>query len=96
MVTRPAHAKSTSHATRHTYHVAEVEAERDGAVTAVVVEAVAAEHEGAERHVRRVHGLEREAGLLTVEVGITHEITDRLNDLLEKVALDETSLKHDG
>ena len=39
----------------------------------------------------RLHG---DASLRAVDIGVGDQVADRLDDLLEQVALDETSLKH--
>jgi len=65
-------------------HGGERDAERDRAVAAEVLEAVLAQQQRHERHVARVHGLQRDAGGRAIKVAIGHEVLDGLEDLLEE------------
>ena len=70
-------------ALEHLGHVVEVHAHGYVAVAAIVLEALGSEKKRHEGDVAGVHGLEREAGGGAVEVGIVHEVLDRLHDLLQ-------------
>lgn len=77
-------------------HGAQVDAELEAAVAAVVLEALGVEHEGDQRDVARVHGLEGDALGRAVEVGIGDEVLHGLEDLLEQTGLVELGFKHLG
>jgi len=62
-------------------------------VAAEVVEALRTHLERAQRDVRAVHRLQRDARARHVEVGLAHEILEGLNDLLDQIALHETCLR---
>ena len=59
----------------------EVDAERDVAVAAEGREGFGLEHHGDEGDVGVVHGLERDAGVIAVEVAILDEVFDRIDNL---------------
>ena len=67
-------------ALEHLGHVGEVDAHGDVAVAAVVLEALGSEEEGNQGNVAGVH---RRA----VEVGVVHQILDRLHHLLQQAPL---------
>ena len=59
----------------------EVDAEGDVAIAAEGGEGFGFEHHRHESHVRVVHSLERDAGVITVEVAVLHEVFDRIDHL---------------
>jgi hypothetical protein len=59
----------------------EVDSEREVAVAAEGREGFGLEHHGDEGDVGVVHGLERDAGVIAVEVAVLHEILDGIDDL---------------
>mmetsp|Transcript_37364 Transcript_37364/g.98845 ORF Transcript_37364/g.98845 Transcript_37364/m.98845 type:complete len:345 (+) Transcript_37364:1-1035(+) len=81
-------------ALEHLAHGGQVDTERDVAVAAVVVEAIGTQEQRNERHMARVHGLQRDASRRAVEVGLSDEVLHGLGDLLEHTALSHASLKH--
>lgn len=76
-------------------HRGHVDAELDRAVAAVGLKALGAEEQSNKRNVAAVHGLELNTSARALKVGLGDEILDGLEDLLEKVAVRQTSLKHD-
>ncbi|KAM2617877.1 hypothetical protein COP2_035808 [Malus domestica] len=72
-----------SGAPEHLGHVAEVHTHGDVAVASVVLEALRSEKEGNECHVAEVHDLKGEVGGRVVEVGVVHQVLDRLQHLLQ-------------
>eukprot|EP00968_Pinguiococcus_pyrenoidosus_P002525 scaffold143_cov260-Pinguiococcus_pyrenoidosus.AAC.18 len=77
-------------------HVGHVEPQRHVAVAAEEIEALRAEKEGHEGHVRRVHGLQAEAGFRALQVRVGDQLIDGADHLLQQVALDESCFKHVG
>jgi hypothetical protein len=75
-------------------HGSKVDAERGVAVSAVAVQTFAAEAQGDESDVTRVHGLEGDATGGAVKVGFVNEVFDTVHDLLEDTTLEETSFEH--
>ncbi|KAJ8544259.1 hypothetical protein ON010_g12008 [Phytophthora cinnamomi] len=71
-------------------------AQRDVAVAAVVLEALGAQQQRHERHVRAVHGLQRQARLGAVDVALGDEVLHGLHDELHDAALGESGLEHGG
>jgi len=65
---------------------AQVDAQRQVAVAAVWREALGFEDHRHERHVRVVHGLKGDAGVVAVEVAVLHELSDGLDYLLGDVS----------
>ena len=59
----------------------EVDAERNVAVAAVWLELLRSQHHGHERDVRIVHGLERDARVIAVEVAVLYQVLDRIDRL---------------
>lgn len=72
----------------------EVDTESNVAVTAVGSEPLGLEHHADERDVGVVHGLEGDAGVITVEVAVLDEVLDSVDDLLEELGLLKTCFKH--
>lgn len=72
----------------------EVDAECDVAIASEGREGVGLEQHGNEGDVAVVHGLETHAGIVTFEVAILDKVLDGFDNLLEKVGLFETCLKH--
>ena len=68
-------------ASQHLRERGEVDAERDVAVAAEGREGLGFEHHGDEGDVRVVHGLQRDARVVAVEVAVLHEVFDRVDDL---------------
>jgi hypothetical protein len=60
---------------------AEVDAQRNVAVAAKGREALGLEHHRHERDVRVVHGLQRDARVVAVEVAVLHQVLDGVDDL---------------
>ena len=60
-----------------------VDAERKVAIAAEGREGFGLEHHGNEGDVGVVHGLERNAGIIAVEVAVLHEVLDGVDDLYE-------------
>ena len=58
-----------------------VDAEGEVTVAAEGREGLGLEHHGNEGDVRVVHGLERNAGVIAVEVAVLHEVLDGVDDL---------------
>ena len=59
----------------------QIDAQGDVAVAAVGREPFGAEQHGHQRHVRVVHGLQGDSGVIAVEVAVLHEILDGVGDL---------------
>ena len=74
-------------------HIGQVHAHAQAAVAAVVVEAIAAQQQRDERHVRGVHGLQAEARRRAVEVRIGHQVLHGLQHLLQQAALRQACLQ---
>ena len=65
-------------------------------VASELVEAVGAEGDRDEGDVRVVHGLELDAGVGAVPRGLVQQVLQGLQNLLEEVSLNKTSLEHFG
>ena len=63
-----------------------VDAEGEVTVAAEGREGLGLEHHGNEGDVRVVHGLERNAGVIAVEVAVLHEVLDGVDDLGGRVS----------
>ena len=72
----------------------EVDAKCDIAIASGGRERVGLEQHGNEGDVAVVHGLETDARVVTFEVAVLDEVLDGFDNLLEKVGLFETRLKH--
>ena len=59
----------------------QVDAERDVAITPKGREPLGLKHHRHQRDVAIVHGLQRDAAVIAVEVAVLHEVLDRINDL---------------
>lgn len=81
-------------AAKHLGHVVEVHAHGEITVAAVVLEALGSQKESNQCHVARVHGLEGEARGRAIEVGIVHQLSDRLQDLLQEAPLHQPQFQH--
>lgn len=74
----------------------EVDAEGDVTVASEGREGVGLEQHGDKGDVRIVHGLEADTGVVTFKVAVLDKVLDGFDDLLQKVGLFETCLKHCG
>lgn len=66
---------------QHLRQGCQVHAQRDVAVAPVRRECLGLEHHGHERHVRVVHGLQRDARVIAVEVAVLHQVLDGIDNL---------------
>ena len=71
-----------------------VDTESDVAIASEGGEGVGLEQHGDEGDVRVVHGLEADTRVVTFEVAILDKVLDSFDNLLQKVGLFETCLKH--
>ena len=63
-------------------------------VTTETVEAISSQTDGDERDVGVVHGLQLDAAVATVPGRLFQQLLDRVQHLLQKTALDKSSLEH--
>mgnify|MGYP003702187473 CR=1 FL=1 len=83
-------------AAEHLGHVVEVHPHGEVAVAAVVLEPLGAEEQRDEGDVAGIHGLQREPRPRAVEVGVRHQLPDRLQHLLQQAPLHKPQLQHRG
>ena len=74
----------------------QVDTEGDVAVATVGAEGVGLEHHGDQGNVGVVHGLQRNARVIAVEVAVLHQVFDGVHHLLQDVRLLESGFQHDG
>ena len=65
-------------------------------VASELVESVGTERDRDQGDVRAVHGLELDARVGAVPRGLVQQVLEGLQDLLEEVSLNKTSLEHFG
>ncbi|KAH0459628.1 hypothetical protein IEQ34_012442 [Dendrobium chrysotoxum] len=71
----------------HLGHVIEVHPHGNIPIAAIVLETLGSEEQRHQSNMARVHGLKGEPRRRTVEVGISDQIFDRLENLLQKTTL---------
>lgn len=74
----------------------QVDAESNVAVASVGAEGVSLEHHGDEGDMGVVHGLQRNARVIAVEVAVLHQVFDGIHHLLQQHSLLESGFQHDG
>ena len=63
-------------------------------IASVVVQSIAIKMDGNERHVRGIHGLNRNAVVAAIHICILNQILDGVNDLFENLPFGNTCFEH--